>query len=918
MRRNWFSATTKLSGIHSRAYIAVLAISAVVLGLSGWQALKNRINGDITALLPEDAPSARSLDHVTKRFGATNTLILLFLAPADEQLTPLMEKTAAELNESEYIRRVDYRWSVADMETHGLYYLDIEELEKIRDAIEERVRKETIEHNPFYVSLDDEEEEEEEVLGEEDFANFEDLIDEYGQQGLALEGDHIYFKQPVNCEEGAEGDEESRQCKNMVWGMVLTPSKGAADVGYAKKLMADVDRRLDAMDMPEDLEIYNSGRYNYLATEARFVLGDLRRVSVIGAVLVALVVFAFFPSPFILLLIFLPLIIGIAIDFGIVHLTIGELNLVTTSNFAILFGMGVAYGVHIYSRFREEKKRGHPYVAAMTSAVGDTGRAAFLAASTTAIAFFTLIFAEYKGFSQLGFITCIGVIFAFLSAVIIMPALGKLLDRFNLIRGHRYSGKTIDDVLKKRGYPPRLYIPIVVAGIVLTGLSIWSITGFETVYETDYNKLQFHDEQREKAARYEKELFGWTGDPAVLSANSMDDLQNLVAQIHEIQQGEGKGHIAGVDSILSFIPEDQEAKQVVIREIADIVNQKKMDRAEGEMKENLERLRKLSSADPLTVDTLPEDIRMRFTSEDGGYLVFVYPAKDLNDIRYAVKLRKLLSAEALGREYGGTCAAIIFGDIQDIMLKDAPRVIAITLFVVMLIVLIDFRSVRLTLLALVPLLLGMTWMVGIMAAFDLRVNWVNVVAFPAVIGIGVDNGVHVLHRYRMEGPSSLRRIIRNLGRTLSVSTLTTMMGFGALLLSRHPGLRTLGLLTIIGLATTFLAAVFFLTALLFIYERIMARHTLARQTAYTVWTVAYDPPTKALIRLMARRGLDYKVIQLDELPPVVMKEALHDLRTRYDGLPDVPLVERDGRFASAAGGDLNQIRDFLDAPISSR
>ncbi len=910
MSRNWFKFTSSLSGINSRGYIGVLVASAVVLFASGYLAMHNRINGDITALLPEDAPSARSLDHITKRFGATNTLVLLFLAPPGEPLVPVLEKAASSLGESDHIRRVDFRWSVSDMEEHGLYYLEVEDLEKIRDDIEERIRKEIARNDPFYVSLEEEEEETGEALTEKDFTDLGQLIEKYGE-GLALEGDHVYFRKPVDCTK--PGDEE-RVCEHVLWGMIVTPSKGAADVTYAKALIDDVDERLRAIDMPDGVTVYKSGRYNYLATEARFVLGDLRWISIVGTVLVAIVVFAFFPSPMILLLIFIPLILGIAMDFAIVKLTIGELNLVTTGNFAILFGMGVAYGVHIYSRFREEKKRGHTYEAAMTSAVEDTGRAAFLAASTTAVAFFSLMLADYKGFSQLGFITCIGVVFAFVAALVVMPALGKPLSRWGLLRSHRISGSTIDDVLKRRGAPPRAYAVIIVAGVVLTIGSIWLITRFDTVYETDYNKLQFSNDERERAVRYEKQLFGWTGEPAVLSANGEEDLLKLVAQLDELSRGEGAGHIQSVDSILSFIPKDQETKRDVIREIAGIVNQKKMDRAEGEMKTSLKRLRKLTRAEPLTIDTLPEDIRIRFTSEDGGFLVFVYPKKDLNDIRYAIELRKLLSAESLGREYGGTSAAIIFGDIQDMMLHDSPRVIAITFLVVMLIVLLDFRSVRRTLLALVPLVIGILWMVGIMSAFDLRVNWINVVAFPAVIGIGVDNGVHVLHRYRMEGPASLRRIVRNLGRTLTVSTLTTMMGFAALLLSRHPGLRSLGLLTVIGLATTFLAAVFFLPSLLFVYERIMSQRLLARRTALTLWTVAYDPTTRPLVRMLLAKRADFKVVVLDEIPSPLMKEAVESLRLRVGGKLDLPIVEADGRFASASGGDLSGIRDLMGGP----
>jgi predicted RND superfamily exporter protein len=548
----------------------------------------------------------------------------------------------------------------------------------------------------------------------------------------------------------------------------------------------------------------------------------------------------------------------------------------------------------------------------MESAIGDTGRAAFLAAATTALAFLSLTVAKYRGFAQLGAITSMGVAFSFISAIVILPALGKPLAKLKLLRRHKVTGRTIDDVLKRRGLPPRGYVVIVVVGLVLTVLSVVYVSRVKDIYETDYNRLQFESSERELAHEYEKDLFGMSGEPAVLSANDREDLYDLTGKIEKIREGKGKDIIEKIDSILSFIPEDQEDKKEVIEEIGEIVNQKKMDLAEGDTLDQVERLRRLTRSDPVTLDTLPEDIKMRFMSEDGGYLVFVYPTRDINDIRYAIQLRDLLSAKSLGRTYGGTNPGILFAEMQEVMINDSPRVVAIAFLVVMLVVLLDFRSVRKTVLALVPLVVGILWMVGIQSAFDLKLNWINVIAYPAVIGIGVDNGVHVLHRYRMEGPASLRRLIRNLGRTLSVSTLTTVMGFAALMLSYHPGLKSLGLLTIIGLVSTFLAAILFLPSLIFVYEKVNARILLARRSEYTVWTVAYDPATRMLVRLLRARAASYKVVVLDEIPPAERRRELKALRGRLDGSLDVPLLEHHGEIVSAGAG-IDGARRLLDA-----
>jgi predicted RND superfamily exporter protein len=357
MKADWFRYARRLSGIRSRRYVAVLVVAAVLLGAGGWQALQLRVTGDISALLPEDAPSVPALNDLQKRFGATNYLIVLFLAPQRKDVSPDLERVAASLGASGYIRKVDYRWEVNRLETQGLYYLQDAKLEEIRDTIKERIRKETLKASPFYVSLDEEEGKEEEAPIAEEFGDLGKVLSEYGE-GLALEGDHVYFRKDVDCRAGSGG---MAKCDRRVWGMIVTPSRGTTDITYAKALVDDVKERIAATKVDPEVRVLLSGRYNYMATEANDVLKDLNRVSAFGAVAVCGVVLAFFPSLLVLLLVFIPLLLGLALDFGIVRLTIGQLNVVTAGNFAILFGMGVEYGIQVYSRFREETKRGHPY-----------------------------------------------------------------------------------------------------------------------------------------------------------------------------------------------------------------------------------------------------------------------------------------------------------------------------------------------------------------------------------------------------------------------------------------------------------------------------------------------------------------------------------------------------------------------------
>jgi hypothetical protein len=139
--------------------------------------------------------------------------------------------------------------------------------------------------------------------------------------------------------------------------------------------------------------------------------------------------------------------------------------------------------------------------------------------------------------------------------------------------------------------------------------------------------------------------------------------------------------------------------------------------------------------------------------------------------------------------------------------------IGATFLIVALLMGLNFRSLRWAGLALIPLVVGILWMLLVMELVGIDLNFYNMIVLPAVLGIGNDAGVHLVHRYREEGRRSIRYVLRSTGEHVTMGSLTTMIGFGGLLLSFHPGLRSIGVLAVIGIGATLLAALTFLPAL---------------------------------------------------------------------------------------------------------
>ena len=163
-------------------------------------------------------------------------------------------------------------------------------------------------------------------------------------------------------------------------------------------------------------------------------------------------------------------------------------------------------------------------------------------------------------------------------------------------------------------------------------------------------------------------------------------------------------------------------------------------------------------------------------------------------------------------------ADTIFAEMLEIMLDDSVLAIVLTLVVVTTVLLIDLRNFTHTLLVLTPLLTALLLITGFMYLFEIRLNLYNMVAFPTVIGMGIDNGVHMFHRYREEGAGSLKLVLRTTGVALLATSLTTMVGFSGLIPANHPALPSIGILSLIGLGCCFVTAITLLPALLQIRE----------------------------------------------------------------------------------------------------
>ncbi len=226
---------------------------------------------------------------------------------------------------------------------------------------------------------------------------------------------------------------------------------------------------------------------------------------------------------------------------------------------------------------------------------------------------------------------------------------------------------------------------------------------------------------------------------------------------------------------------------------------------------------KMTNTTPLTLETLPVSIVDRYASKDRSlFLTTVLPSGNIWQNR--------LFLDQFGGELETvskrtTGMPVIMRALFEIIARDGRNAAILTLVLVYLILLIDFRSFRDALFAMLPLAVGAIWMIGLMQLFGFQLDMMNVMALPLILGIGIDDGVHVIHRWRQEGPRSANIVLSSTGKAVLLTSLTTMLAFGSMMFSPFRGYASLSFALIFGVGACFFTTVIIIPAIMGLVDR---------------------------------------------------------------------------------------------------
>ncbi|MBP7252151.1 MAG: MMPL family transporter [Alphaproteobacteria bacterium] len=830
---------------------AVIALYLLLAGLAGGYAATHfRMNTDVNTLLAADLPWRQQEKALENAFPQRNDLLVVVIdgetaSVAESAASKLFAAMSARPELFQTLQRPD---ALPFFRQNGLLYLEQKELADLIDRL--------MQAQPLLGTLAADQS----LRGL--FRTFGMMLTGVEQKVIADDQYVPTFKQVASIITA----QHAGQAAKMDWGKLIASSNdgralrrfiltqpvldyaalspGAAATEAVRAMVKSTD-----LDVQTDVKIRLTGSVA-LNDEEFASVADGMGVAALGSLLiVATLLILALRSLRLVVPILMTLTTGLMLTTAAGLAMLGALNLISVA-FAVMFiGIAVDFGIQFGVRFRDQHFHYPDQTAALRATTKVIAAPLSLAAASTAAGFFAFTPTAYAGVAELGLIAGTGMIIALICNLTLLPALLTLCSppAEREAVGFRWT-RPLDDFLHKQRKP-------VMALALLLALSSGALA---TQLRFDFDPLNLKDPKVESVATLFDLAKNLDSTPytAQILAPNQSEADALAAKLRTLPQ------VARVMTLSSFIPEAQESKldllhdtQMIllatlaptdfapapkaddlqtsakellsrldklrdknpaIAELAEALRPLSMqpealfklqDALVGGLPQQLIQIRDLLGAQPVTLATLPDELRRDWATADGHARLEIYPAINPRDPAQLLTFNAAVQAAA--PQATGTTIAI--AESGHTVVHAFQQAALGALAVIALLLLLCLRRVFDVLALLAPLLLAGLLTLATCVLLQVPVNFANIIGLPLLLGLGVSFAIYFVSYWRDGGIDPLQS---SMARAVCFSAATTLVAFGSLAMSAHPGTASMGKILTIALIYALGCTCFLLPALL--------------------------------------------------------------------------------------------------------
>ncbi|WP_146645851.1 efflux RND transporter permease subunit [Labilithrix luteola] len=635
--------------------------------------------------------------------------------------------------------------------------------------------------------------------------------------------------------------------------MVIRIVSNASGTGGATGdlFLAEMKKRVDELRVREkyhpQMTIGFAGDIPNAVAEKESTLSEAAWASGLAFLLILGGIVVYYRSPWSLLVISIPVLMGIGAAYAFATAVFGYVNTPGAFLGAIILGNGINYPIVLLSRYREFRARGMERTEARREAVLNAFRAELVGASVASIAYGSLTITHFRGFSQFGTIGFVGMFLVWLAIVPVVPALIVVVENIQAklppilrdppapVRSDGSGGVIIRWIAKitERWPAPFIIVPLVATIFCATKLPSY----LKDPWEYNFSKLGSRSSKASGAGEWSNradEVFRGKQNISgtLILADTPEQVPLLEEHILANDRADKEGQlIDDIVTVQDFLPgpaEEQKQKLAVLERMRDRLTPRVLHEVGDQERQRLEELRPPEDLDVTTAKDLPPLIRRRFEENQGklGTLMYVkYKyGVSFSDGRTLLRMAKTTDNVSLpdGTVVQTASRSTIFAEMIRSMEHDGPLATGASFLAVAIVVVIATRSRVGTFSVLLALLMGVVCLLGGAAMTDIKLNFFNFIALPITFGIGCEYPFNVFDRTRIL-KSDVTGAVARTGGAVALCSYTTTVGYGSMLFSDNQALQSFGRLAAWGEVACTVMALLFLPSLLHIMLRTKAK-----------------------------------------------------------------------------------------------
>jgi predicted RND superfamily exporter protein len=780
----------------------------------------------LEALLPPGTTTSQANEEAKKRFAAVSPYYLVI-----QSSDPELNRTLAARVLEEVQKWPETLWAIQRRDPsyfldRRLLYVDKETLDSLAEDVEVFLEWHRCALMPGCVNFEDEPPEpdfERLRTHYETLPELASLISLFGKDNVPdpeaaanspREGDDAGAQPPApgSAKFGELCSKEGTVCV-----VQATLDGDASDLAFATKMLhrgEDLLKSLEPAAKPPDLITAVTGVYRSIPLTREAVMKDLRNTLGLTLLLIVGVLTLQFRKGRAFLLLLAPLVVGTIWSLGLFALVSPTLNLISSAVLIVLAGLGIDFSLHLITHFGSERERGLSALEAIQATLKPLMSSLWVAALTTSCGFLALSAGRFRGFAQMGLLASIGIVVILLATLLVLPPLVLLLDRRRPLTESLTRPWQPPTVLSRR-WPRTPALITTCAGLLVLGVGVWQANRLDLEY--DFKRL-VTQAAGDHGTHYGPALHGTSRGAILMLADDAAALEEAGRGVRE-RYPEGLRGTEGASVITpgTFVPPDQEERLEAIARLRTLADDAARH-AKGKLLHRIDAWRPLLGVtEPVRAEDMPKWVLDSFAERNGafGRIGVVYHAYASDDARQMVELTgKLEDLRARYPRVRFASSNAVLGEVIPLLAADGVLVTSLALGGLILGTLLIGRSLRRTLLVVTAICIAVAGTVAYMVALGWKVNLYNLLVFPVAFGIGVDGAVYVVWTvYKRKGvtdwtglPVSARAVIG--------ATLTTMVAFGSLSISKNGGLSSLGKLAMVAFAITMVANLLWLPAAL--------------------------------------------------------------------------------------------------------